>query len=154
MNLTFPSSRKQKHILMNQTSIKMSELHLILSLGGNPKLDHHALYLLSPSSTPPTTTSNDAPSTSGTIANGMIYESRPQTQPPEEEPGFLSKQLLGKTKLNAKELDELCKSITPPEKQFDGFKRIDKTSKLRRCQEWSSEVVEMLKKRDLLEAVE
>ncbi|THX93852.1 hypothetical protein D6D08_01897 [Aureobasidium pullulans] len=109
MNLTFPSSRKQKHILMNQTSIKMSELHLILSLGGNPKLDHHALYLLSPSSTPPTTTSNDAPSTSGTIfhvtgtiANGMIYESRPQTQPPEEEPGFLSKQLLGKTKTECK----------------------------------------------------
>ena len=84
----------------------------------------------------------------------MTYSTHPLFSPPESAPDFLGKKLLGAVALeNVDEVDEACRSVVPPEKQFEGIRRIDKGKKLRRCQGWVQEVVEVLREKGVLRDV-
>jgi hypothetical protein len=77
----------------------------------------------------------------GTIQDGMVYESKPGKKP-DESLSFVSKSFLGYVEINNYErINEICGSIPPPKKQFDGQRRINKREPLRRCQEWTGEAI-------------
>lgn len=64
---------------------------------------------------------------------------------PEESASFLDKNLLGWVSANNYHyIEEICKSIPPPKKQFNGPKRLYPKEPLRRCQEWTSEAIDAL----------
>ena len=84
----------------------------------------------------------------GSINEGMTYESKP-IDSPEDDAAYISKTQLGWVSTGTGEMcsriDQICRSIPPPAKQFDGAKRIWPSQRLRRCQEWTLEVIQLLK---------
>ena len=87
----------------------------------------------------------------GSVQIGMVFEIKKEDTSPREESSFVSMSKLGLVK--ASDLDRfesICRSNPPPDKQFDGPHRIDKTKPLRRCQEWVSETVELLRAEGVL----
>ena len=83
----------------------------------------------------------------GNIQEGMKFESR-DPEIPSSNPEFVGKEQIGwvyDTQEDICKIDEICQGNPPPEKQFDGPRRLDKTKKLRRCQEWVAETVDILK---------
>jgi hypothetical protein len=88
----------------------------------------------------------------GNIQTGMSYETKRTTEKPEESHTFVSKTKIGRVKVeNLHLVDSVCRANPPPEKQFDGPKRIDKNKPLRRCQEWTSETIADLRAEGVLE---
>lgn len=86
----------------------------------------------------------------GNIQTGMEYESKPAKKP-EDSFTFVSKELLGTvTEANYSKIDDVCKQIPPPAKQFNGPKRIDPSVPLRRCGEWVRETIQALQKDGIL----
>ncbi|KAI0109564.1 hypothetical protein GGR51DRAFT_511953 [Nemania sp. FL0031] len=86
----------------------------------------------------------------GNIQDGMTYETK-QTGAPDASNSFLSKSKLGW--INTQDLgrvDSICRSNPPPERQFDGPRRINKNIPLRRCQEWTSETIGKLRAEGVL----
>jgi hypothetical protein len=76
----------------------------------------------------------------------MNFEARELSEQPELSQTFVSKSQLGWIKAgDLHRVEAICRSIPPPAKQFDGPKRIDKTKPIRRCQEWTSEIVASLR---------
>ncbi|KAI6826659.1 hypothetical protein KC340_g14154 [Hortaea werneckii] len=47
---------------------------------------------------------------------------------------------------------QVCQSIPPPKKQFEGPKRLNLKEPLRRCQEWTEEAIDALKSQGILKA--
>ena len=45
---------------------------------------------------------------------------------------------------------QVCQSIPPPKKQFEGPKRLYSKEPLRRCQEWTVEAIDALKVQGIL----
>ncbi|KAI0871250.1 hypothetical protein GGS24DRAFT_472213 [Hypoxylon argillaceum] len=75
----------------------------------------------------------------------MTYETR-ETPKPDLSHSFVSKSQLGWVKSqDLHRIDSICRSNPPPEKQFNGPTRIDKSKPLRRCQEWASETIANLR---------
>lgn len=75
----------------------------------------------------------------------MTYETKP-TDNPEASATFLKKELLGVVDVgDFGRVDGVCRAVEPPPKQFEGARRIEPGGRLRRCQEWTGEVVEMLR---------
>ncbi|KAK3370803.1 hypothetical protein B0T24DRAFT_627071 [Lasiosphaeria ovina] len=108
--------------------------------------DHHALFV---------ETNTDQSSTGGkkksglllhvigNILEGMEFEQKPAT--PEASLTYASKSFVGW--VAAEDLDRLisiCTSNPPPQKQFELDTRLFPNEPLRRCQEWTSETVDML----------
>ncbi|KJZ70456.1 hypothetical protein HIM_10158 [Hirsutella minnesotensis 3608] len=80
----------------------------------------------------------------GDIQNGMRFEHKAARRP-EESASFVEKTLLGWVSTdNYGYIGNICKSIPPPKKQFNGPKRLYPKEPLRRCQEWTNEVVQAL----------
>lgn len=90
----------------------------------------------------------------GNISEGMTYEAKP-IDSPENDAGYISKTQLGWVSTGTGEMcsriDQICRSIPPPAKQFDGAKRIWPSQRLRRCQEWTSEVIQLLEELGVLQ---
>lgn len=81
----------------------------------------------------------------GSIQEGMIFEHRPEDEP-EKSPMFDSKSLVGTVALEdyPGRFLEVCESVPPPKKQFDGNKRLFPNESLRRCGQWADEALEVL----------
>jgi hypothetical protein len=76
----------------------------------------------------------------------MELETKELSEKPELSQTFISKSQLGWIEAGAlHRVEAICQSNPPPAKQFDGPQRIDKTKPLRRCQEWTSEIVKSLR---------
>jgi hypothetical protein len=94
---------------------------------------------------------------SGSVQQGMFLNHRPGPRPEDDEgSAFIAKQLIGRVKaedFDSGRLRDLCDGVPPPEKQFDGPKRLFPAKKLRMCREWVHEVVQVLKKDGVLEEV-
>ncbi|KAH8171271.1 hypothetical protein LIA77_08038 [Sarocladium implicatum] len=119
-------------------------LYLVQSLGA-PR-NHHALFIKLDEQDGSGWLFN----VEGNIQQGMTYESR-ATDAPEKSSTFLSMSPLGVVSDDSlEEIEELCRSNPAPEKQFDGPKRIDSKKPLRRCQEWTAEMVELLEREGVL----
>jgi len=87
----------------------------------------------------------------GTVQIGMEFEIKNEDTSPRESPSFVSMSKLGLIKASDLDrLESICRSNPPPAKQFNGPHRIDKTKLLRRCQEWVSETVGLLRAEGVL----
>jgi len=114
------------------------QVFLVESLGA-PR-NHHALFV----ETNVTDGSGYVFQVKGDIQRGMDYEAK-QGRKPEESHTFVSKSSLGWVDAGAiGRINEVCVSILPPKKQFDGPKRLYPGETLRRCQEWTHEAVQAL----------
>ena len=87
----------------------------------------------------------------GSTKNGMTFEIKTLNEPPENEPTFNKKTKVGVISVaDFGKLEPILRSVPPPAKQFNGFKRIDPSKPLRTCQEWSREAIEKLKEEGIL----
>lgn len=114
------------------------QVFLVASLGA-PR-DHHAIFVVLDGGDG----SGYIFQVTGNIQNGMTYEVKPG-QKPEESVDFVSKSYLGW--VDATDYDrvnDICRSIPPPAKQFEGSKRLNPREPLRRCQEWTREAAQAL----------
>ena len=108
--------------------------------------NHHAIFV---------ETGNDISGyifhVTGNVQNGMTFEIKRLNEPPENSATFNNKTLIGAVSVaNFGSLETVLRSIPPPSKQFHGAKRIDPSKPLRRCQEWTKEAIDKLKKTGLL----
>lgn len=86
----------------------------------------------------------------GNVQEGMRYEKKSADSTPETDPLFLGKKRLGWVAAgNMVVVGAICKSNPAPEKQFEGAKKIT-TYPVRRCQEWTTETIELLKSHGVL----
>lgn len=123
-------------------------VYLVESMGN--QRDHHAIFIA---------TKKDESGTlfhvKGNIQNGMEYETKQTPQKPDASHSFISKSQLGWVKTqDVHRVDPICRSNPPPEKQFDGPRRIHKERPLRRCQEWTSETIHNLRAVGVLMSME
>ncbi|KAJ8132048.1 hypothetical protein O1611_g1571 [Lasiodiplodia mahajangana] len=106
--------------------------------------NHHALFVRS--------NGNDGQlfHVRGDIQRGMTYETK-ASRAPEDSASYVGMRQIGwVSSSNLGQLDAICRSNPPPEKQFNGPKRIDPRRPLRRCQEWTAESIEMLESAGVL----
>lgn len=87
----------------------------------------------------------------GTVQIGMEFEIKKEDISARESSLFVSMSKLGLIKASDLDrLESICRSNPPPVKQFNGPHRIDNTKPLRRCQEWVSETVGLLRAEGVL----
>ncbi|KAK4243141.1 hypothetical protein C7999DRAFT_44980 [Corynascus novoguineensis] len=88
----------------------------------------------------------------GSVQTGMTYVYKPAKNPLFSV-AFTAQKTIGYVReSNYGYIHDICSSIPPPAKQYDGPKRlIPKDQKLRRCQEWTQEVISALRARGVLE---
>ncbi|EGE00898.1 hypothetical protein TESG_08193 [Trichophyton tonsurans CBS 112818] len=118
-----------------------------VAYGGLPR-DHHSIFV---------ETGENGPKTghlfhvTGDIQNGMVFDEKPAKEP-ESSATFVGKEKIGTvTHANYPRIKDICASITPPKKQFQGPKRLYPKEPLRRCQEWTRETVDALKDAQVLQ---
>ena len=86
----------------------------------------------------------------GNIQEGMMYEVK-QNLKPEESHEFLTKIFLGWVdRKDYSRINDICCSIPPPKKQFEKNKRLYPGEPLRRCQEWTREVIQAFENEGIL----
>jgi hypothetical protein len=79
----------------------------------------------------------------GNAINGFNLEIRETSQSPRLEATFESWREIGVIAINdLPRVKAMCEANPPPEKQYDGLKRIEPAQPLRRCQEWTRETIE------------
>lgn len=119
-------------------------LYLVQSQG-MPR-NHHAIFVRFGNGSEPGRLFN----VTGHIMSGMSYETIEPSQP-EDSPTFLEMSSLGWVSTSdLHRVDDVCRANPPPGKQFDGLRRIDPNTPLRRCQEWAVETVQQLKGQGIL----
>ena len=112
---------------------------------GAPR-DHHALFI----QTNPSRRSGYRFQVTGNIQQGMIFGHRIDENP-EEAPDFVSKEYLGVvTEADYQRVQSTVERIDPPKKQFEGGHRLYPKEPLRRCQEWTRDAIELLKREGIL----
>lgn len=80
----------------------------------------------------------------GSIQEGMTFNHR-AAGPPEQEPAFFTKQLLGRVAAaDYPRFLAVCEAIPVPKKQFQGARRLYPNEPLRRCGEWADETTRKL----------
>ena len=80
----------------------------------------------------------------------MSYDTKSSGKP-ENDLAFLSKEFLGVVEVQDVGLvDEIYRSVDVPGKQFEGAKRLDEVRPLRRCREWTGEVIRVLRARGVI----
>ncbi|KAI1989220.1 hypothetical protein LOZ53_003626 [Ophidiomyces ophidiicola] len=115
---------------------------------GMPR-DHHAIFIETNS---PSIGCGHVYQVTGNIQDGMVYEDKPATSPPEDDPSFVGKSLVGTVKETSHpdKVRKVCRSVEAPKKQFDGPRKLYPEEKVRRCQEWTAEAVAALTQAGLL----
>lgn len=87
----------------------------------------------------------------GNVQQGMEFEVKDAIDPTTS-PESKRKQNIGTIRQNdLQKLIEICQSLAPPPKQFDGPKKIDPDKPLYRCQDWTAEVIQLLMKAGVLQ---
>ena len=83
----------------------------------------------------------------------MKYEYK-VVYPPEGSAPFKAKTQLGwVSSSNLQQIDDICRFDPPTEQQFRGPRRIDPKKPPRRCQEWTSETIHLLKVKGVLKPI-
>ncbi|KAG6019737.1 hypothetical protein E4U41_003125 [Claviceps citrina] len=91
----------------------------------------------------------------GNIQNGMTFEKEKTAQRPESRAGYVGKILLGRVAAgDLARVEDICRGVPPPKKQFQGGRRLFPKEPLRRCQEWTRETIEALRAEGVLRGVE
>ncbi|KJF60048.1 uncharacterized protein CIMG_12709 [Coccidioides immitis RS] len=118
-----------------------------VAYSGLPR-DHHTIFV---------ETGGDGPETGhifhvmGDIQTGMTFENKPAKKP-DESATFVSKERIGSvTHSNYPQILIICQTIPPPKKQFQGPKRLYPDEPLRRCQEWTADVIKALTDAEILQ---
>ncbi|KAB5540321.1 hypothetical protein GE09DRAFT_1192073 [Coniochaeta sp. 2T2.1] len=118
----------------------MSHPVFLIASQGLPR-DHHALFMELNHSDG----SGQLFHVTGNIQNGMVFEKRTPERP-KQSATFVDKKLVGWVHdADVGRFEQVCRSNPPPEKQFDGPRRLDPGRKLRRCQEWTAEMIRKLR---------
>ncbi|KAK8855277.1 hypothetical protein PGQ11_011189 [Apiospora arundinis] len=87
----------------------------------------------------------------GDIQNGMTLEMKETSKSPDLSASFISKSQLGLVRVeDFSRVQSICRANPPPAKQFNGPRRINPAQPLRRCQEWTSEIVKSLRAEGVL----
>lgn len=121
------------------------QMFLVESVGA-PR-NHQAIFV----ETDPIAGVGDIFHVHGNIQDGMAYEHECGRKP-EESATFIGKSPLGWVDAaHFGRIGEICGSIPPPKKQFNGPKRLYPTEPLRRCQEWTQEAVQVLRDAGVLQ---
>ncbi|KAL2359962.1 hypothetical protein RJZ56_007179 [Blastomyces dermatitidis] len=121
-----------------------SEVYRV-AYAGLPR-DHHAIFVVT----------NDDQSghlfqVAGNIQNGMTFKDKPGKKP-EELASFQSKVFVEKVSAaNFSRVKGICEAIPASKKQFEGPRRLYPQEPIRRCQEWTTEVIEALVNEHVLE---
>lgn len=123
----------------------MSYSVYLVTYEGMPR-DHHAIFFQTNADE-----SGFIYQVSGNIQQGMKHDHK-RAKKPENSDSFVKQDYLGKTS-HAKypRVEGICNAIEPPQKQFEGAKRLYPHQPLRRCQEWTKEVIDALKDAGILE---
>lgn len=115
-----------------------------ISYAGAPR-DHHAIFVETQEDQ-----SGQIFQVTGNIQSGMRYETK-QAKKPEDSASFQAKILLGSVSIaDYSRIDDECKRVSPPAKQYNGPKRINPQVPLRRCQEWTAEAIDTLRAHGIL----
>ncbi|KAJ2894820.1 hypothetical protein MKZ38_007201 [Zalerion maritima] len=110
-------------------------------------LNHHAIFV----ETTPENGTGYIFQVIGNIQNGMEYENKVGYRP-EESQSFVSKSFLGSVDaVNYGRIGEICSSIPPPKKQFQGSRRLYPGEPLRRCHEWTQDAIAELSNAGVLQ---
>lgn len=118
---------------------------LIVALGA-PR-DHHSIFVETQS------IGGDGQifHVTGNIQNGMTFEQESR-QRPEDSMDFIAKRFLGWVSSECLDVvGDVCQSIQAPKKQFDKSRRLYPKEPLRRCQEWTAEVIDALMLRGVVQ---
>lgn len=117
----------------------------LVAYQGFPR-DHHAIFFETEADK-----SGTIYQVTGDIQKGMQLEHK-MAKRPEESVSFVSKTYVGTTShANYASVAEICKTIEPPKKQFDGGRRLYPKEPIRRCQEWTAEAIEALKTKGIIQ---
>lgn len=109
-----------------------------ISSQGFPR-DHHKIFVETNADG-----SGETTEVAGNVQMGMHFE-HSHTEPPEESHTFIEKTFIGTVPVSDyTRIEQVCRTIEPPKKQFDGAKRRYPAEPLRRCQEWTSQAIEKL----------
>lgn len=121
-----------------------------ISYAGMPR-DHHAIFVRTGEHEP---TSGHIFQVTGNIQTGMRFEDK-SAKDPVLSGSYVSHMTIGRVSVaNYPHVLDICKNIPPPEKQFNGPRRIDPRKPLRRCQEWTAEAIAALVAARVLEISE
>lgn len=121
----------------------------VAASAGMPR-DHHSLFV---ETNDPNPGAGHISQVTGNIQNGMTFEDKSLLVSPEEEdPSFISKLKIGSVSQNdfPDTFRNVCLSVEPPKKQFDGPKRLFPREPLRRCQEWTADAKKALGEAEVL----
>lgn len=113
------------------------------------KIDHHAIYV---NLNENMTKCGHLFHVVGTLQRGMSLELRENCDHPSHSATFKSMHLIGwvpHAKLD--QVKAICETVPPPEKQWDGARRLVHADQIRHCQHWAAEVLDMLKQKGALE---
>lgn len=90
----------------------------------------------------------------GNVQTGMTYNPKP-ARPPLDSPSFQGRKPIGWVPASLyQHIHTICSNIPPPPKQYDGPKLLVPKNQLRRCQEWTNEVVNELRVQGVLQGNE
>lgn len=138
------------------------KVYLVSSAGMSR--NHHAIFI---ETNLPASGRGHIYQVTGNIQAGMTYEDHASTTPPEEDPSFIDRVLIGTvdttatipttmtatvtgattdpvTALLESIRTILCSHVPPPKKQFEGARRLFPQEPIRRCQEWTAEAIQSL----------
>lgn len=105
----------------------------------DPRRQHHAIFIATNSDG-----SGNVFQVTGNVQQGMRYETKPWSLP-EAYLSFSHKEALGAvSKEEYHRIGAVCERIPPPEKQYEGRKKLQPDKPLRNCQDWTTDVIDAL----------
>lgn len=113
--------------------------------------DHHAIYVET-STESGDKGRGDLFHVVGSLQAGIVYEHRVDTHSPVASLSFtFLKQIGCVSHENLGQVNSICETITPPEKQWELTRRLVPEEEIRHCQHWAAEVAHTLREQSVLE---
>ncbi|KAJ1670970.1 hypothetical protein EV182_007891 [Spiromyces aspiralis] len=112
------------------------------------RANHHAIYV----ETAPTERSGLKYHVTGTVMRGMVFEVK-EVSDLEISASFVDKRLLGRVKMtDLQRLEEVCRSIDPPPRQYDDRLRlINPGVPTYHCQHWTRDALQALRETGVIQ---
>lgn len=132
-------------------------VYIAVSIGGGAQ-DHHAIYI-DDGSEIEVAKGQVLPAgkifqVTGSIQNGMLYEQKYGVDADVSVDGLGKGSAIGtvsKADFDSGRVEEICRAVPVPKKQFDGPKRLYPKEPLYKCQEWTRDAVQALKAAGVLQ---
>lgn len=87
----------------------------------------------------------------GSLQSGMALEVREEPHPFDTPTGDSVQQVGWVSHDMFVDIERICKTIPPPEKQWLGAKLLVRKTEIRHCQHWAAEAIDALRKEGILE---